>query len=145
MIVLDTDYMSLLQWSKDTNRMPFLQRVRSLEAENLATTIVRYEEQTRGWMAIKAKARTVIQEIEAYSRLRRHLDDYRTILVLDFDQHAGDEYQKLRRLRIRFGTMDLKIAAIVLAQNATPLTRNLSDFRKVPGLKVEDWTLPSES
>ncbi|MGO8896753.1 MAG: hypothetical protein ACLQU5_00160 [Isosphaeraceae bacterium] len=60
MIVLDTDYMSLLQWSKGTNRMPFLQRVRSLEAENLATTIVTYEEQTRGWMAIKAKARTVI-------------------------------------------------------------------------------------
>lgn len=71
MIVLDTDYMSLLQWSKGTNRMPILQRVRSLEAENLATTIVTYEEQTRGWMAIKAKARTVIQEIEAYSRLRR--------------------------------------------------------------------------
>ncbi|MGZ3300635.1 MAG: hypothetical protein ACXWO3_07030 [Isosphaeraceae bacterium] len=47
MIVLDTDYMSLLQWSKGTNRMPFLQRVRSLEAENLATTIVTYEEQTR--------------------------------------------------------------------------------------------------
>jgi len=41
--------------------------------------------------------------------------------------------------------MDLKIAAIVLAQNATLLTRNLSDFRKVPRLKVEDWTLPSES
>jgi hypothetical protein len=60
MIVLDTDYMSLLQWSKDTNRMPFLQRVRSLEAENLATTIVTYEKQTSGWMAIKAKARTVI-------------------------------------------------------------------------------------
>jgi predicted nucleic acid-binding protein len=31
--------------------------------------------------------------------------------------------------------MDLKIAAIVLAQNATLLTRNLCDFRKVPGLK----------
>jgi hypothetical protein len=44
------------------------------------SSIVTYEEQTRGWMAIKAKARTVIQEIEAYSRLRRHLDDYRTIL-----------------------------------------------------------------
>ncbi len=145
MIVLDTDYMSLLQWSEGTNRMPFLQRVRSLQAENLATTIATYEEQTRGWMAVKAKAKTVVQEIEAYSRLRRHLDDYRTILVLDFDQHAGDEYQKLRRLRIRIGTMDLKIAAIVLAQNATLLTKNLSDFRKVPCLKVEDWTLPSES
>ena len=39
------------------------------------------------------------------------------------------------------GTIDLKIAAIVLANDATLLRRNLSDFRKVPGLKVEDWTL----
>jgi predicted nucleic acid-binding protein len=36
--------------------------------------------------------------------------------------------------------MDLKIAAIVLAQQATLLSPNLSDFRKVPGLQLEDWT-----
>jgi tRNA(fMet)-specific endonuclease VapC len=96
-------------------------------------------------MAIKAKARTVVQEIEPYSRLRRHLDDYRTILLLDFDQRAAAEFQELRRLRIRIGTMDLRIAAIVLAQDATLLSRNLSDFRKVPGLKVEDWTTTGEN
>jgi tRNA(fMet)-specific endonuclease VapC len=40
--------------------------------------------------------------------------------------------------------MDLKIAAIVLAQDATLLTRNLPDFRKVPRLKIADWTRSSE-
>ena len=58
---------------------------------------------------------------------------------------AGVEYQRLRRLRVRIGTMDLKIAAIVLTHDATLLTKNLSDFRKVPGLKVADWTLPNPS
>ena len=27
-----------------------------------------------------------------------------------------------------------------LAQEATLLSRNLADFRRVPGLRVEDWT-----
>ena len=75
---------------------------------------------------------------------RRHLHSFRNILVLDFDERAGVEYQRLRRSRVRIGTMDLKIAAIVLAHDATLLSKNLSDFRKVPGLKVADWTLPGE-
>ena len=37
--------------------------------------------------------------------------------------------------------MDLKIASIALANNATLLTRNLSDFSKIPNLRIEDWSL----
>jgi tRNA(fMet)-specific endonuclease VapC len=33
----------------------------------------------------------------------------------------------------------LKIAAIAFAQDATVLTRNIKDFSRVPGLRVEDW------
>jgi tRNA(fMet)-specific endonuclease VapC len=35
--------------------------------------------------------------------------------------------------------MDLKIASIVLANQATLLSANLRDFQQVPGLQVEDW------
>jgi tRNA(fMet)-specific endonuclease VapC len=35
--------------------------------------------------------------------------------------------------------MDLKIASIVLANDATLLTRNANDFNRIPGLRVEDW------
>jgi tRNA(fMet)-specific endonuclease VapC len=35
--------------------------------------------------------------------------------------------------------MDLRIAAIALAHDALLLSRNLKDFRKVPGLCVDDW------
>ena len=37
--------------------------------------------------------------------------------------------------------MDLKIASIAIANDALLLTRNLSDFSKIPGLRVEDWSL----
>jgi tRNA(fMet)-specific endonuclease VapC len=43
-------------------------------------------------------------------------------------------------MKIRIGTMDLKIASIVKVRDATLFSRNLRDFRKVPGLKVEDWS-----
>ena len=47
----------------------------------------------------------------------------------------------LRPQRIRVGTMDLRIASIALSRGLTVLTRNLRDFRRVPGLLAEDWTV----
>ena len=35
--------------------------------------------------------------------------------------------------------MDLKIASIALAANATLLSRNLRDFQRIPNLSVENW------
>jgi len=67
--------------------------------------------------------------------------NYRFIPLLDFDAAAAVEYQRLSRSRLRVGSMDLKIAAITLANDATLITRNLSDFRKVLGLNIERLTL----
>ena len=36
--------------------------------------------------------------------------------------------------------MDLRIASIAFVTGATLLSRNLRNFRQVPGLAVEDWT-----
>jgi len=94
----------------------------------------------RGWLAQLAKARTMAQQINAYSRLSRHVRTFREIPLLEFDERAAIEFQRLRKLHPRGGSMDLKIAAIALVQGATLLTRNLADFGKIEGLAVEDWT-----
>jgi tRNA(fMet)-specific endonuclease VapC len=91
-------------------------------------------------MPASTKARTVVQQVEAYRRLTRHLEYYRQIPVLDFSEAAAVEYQRLRKLQPRIGSLDLKIAAIVLSKGDTLLSRKLSDFGRISGLKVEDWT-----
>jgi tRNA(fMet)-specific endonuclease VapC len=139
MLILDTDHMSLLEWGGHGS-FALRERLADVPPDELATTIISYEEQIRGWMTYLARAKSLEQEVEAYRRLQRHLDNYRQIPVLDFDDRAALEFQSLRTARIRIGTMDLKIAAVVLARGATLLSRNLADFHKVPGLQVEDWS-----
>ncbi len=39
----------------------------------------------------------------------------------------------------QYDSLDLKIAATALVQNALLLSANLRDFQQVPGLHVEDW------
>jgi tRNA(fMet)-specific endonuclease VapC len=140
MVILDTDHLTLLEWTRREDTECLRARLSDLKEDEKATTVINYEEQVRGWMTYLARTRSVAQEIEAYRRLKRQLEYYCAIKVLDFDERAATEYQRLRKARLRVGTMDLKIAAIVLAHSATLLSRNRSDFGQVPGLKVEDWT-----
>jgi tRNA(fMet)-specific endonuclease VapC len=44
------------------------------------------------------------------------------------------------KTKVRVGAMDLKIAAVALANSVAVITRNIGDFSKIPGLKAEDWT-----
>jgi tRNA(fMet)-specific endonuclease VapC len=141
MVVLDTDNVSLLERRATSPEGRILaERLDPIAASEQATTVISYEEQLRGWLAVLAKARSMAHQIDAYRRLKRQLENYCGILVLDFDETAATIFKRLKQSKLRVRTMDLKIAAITLAHNATLLTRNTTDFRKVPGLKFEDWT-----
>lgn len=139
MLILDTDHLSILQRG-GAGAARVRARLARHAPEEVATTIVTFEEQMRGWLAYLARARSLTQQVEAYGRLRTHLDHYRRIPVLDFDEQAAVHVQRLRKERIRMGAMDLKIAAIALAWEGTLLTRNLRDFGRVPGLGIQDFT-----
>jgi tRNA(fMet)-specific endonuclease VapC len=140
MLVLDTDHLSALEWEASRHTQLLLERLSHIAPDDAATTIINFEEQMRGWPAYLSRARTLTQQVEAYRRLKRHLDNYRRILVLEFDLRAATEFQRLRKRHRTIGTMDLKIAATVLANGAILLSRNLTDFRKILELRVEDWT-----
>ncbi len=139
MVLLDTDLMSLLE-REGTEAQRLRMRLAIVPLDDLATTIISYEEQTRGWLSYMAQARTEEARIEAYVRMQNHLRLYCKIPIVAYDARAAPEYERLRQAKIRIGTMDLKIAAIALANNALLLTRNVSHFSKVPNLRFEDGT-----
>lgn len=62
---------------------------------------------------------------------------------LVFDDLAAEHYGVLRAWLRRegspIGANDMLIAAIALANDATLATRNLDEFRRVPGLRVQRW------
>lgn len=141
--VLDTDVLTICELpdSPAYARLHARLHARVLhlaDDDRIATTIVTDEEQTRGWLAYMAKSRDVRHPVRAYDRLKRHLLTYATLDVLDFD--AADVFAGLVRRKLGVGSSDLKIAAIALARRAVLPSRNLKDFRKVPGLTVDDWT-----
>lgn len=141
MHILDTDHLSLIGRATSPEALRLRFRLAGLKVEERVTTIVTCEEQMRGWMSHLAKSRSLALQVVAYRRLKEFLDRYLKITVLEFDEAAAIEFERLQRLRLRIGTMDLKIASIASAHNATVLTRNLKDFSRVPDLHVEDWTL----
>jgi tRNA(fMet)-specific endonuclease VapC len=140
MIVLDTTTLSVLEWADSPAAMRLQEKMAAYRPEELGTTIVNFEEQMRGWMAVLNEPRDkVMKQIEAYRRLKRQLRLYCTVTILDFDERAAVEFQRIKKECRGVGTMDLKLAAIVIANQAVLVSDNLKDFRKVPGLQVENW------
>lgn len=140
--MLDTDVLSLIQRRSEPEYSRLRVRLRD-QSDPVFVTIVTFEEQVRGWMSRLARRNDAAGEVIVYKRLRDLVEYYRDQLLLDFTQQSADVFAGLRKARVRIGTMGLRIASIVLANDALLISRNLRDFERVPGLRVEDWTTVS--
>ena len=77
-------------------------------------------------------------------RLARYVDAFlQAAWTADWDVKAADQHGRLRaRLRqagTPIGDFDEMIAAHALAHGLTLVTNNTREFKRVKGLKVEDW------
>jgi tRNA(fMet)-specific endonuclease VapC len=138
MVILDTDHVSILDREQGTLAQILKNRLDQFEKSQVVTTIISYEEQTRGWLSLLAQSKKMKEQIQTYGRLNRQLRHFCGYPILDFDERAATEFQRLKKANPRLGTMDLKIAAIAISQNAVLLSRNLRDFQQINGLHVED-------
>ena len=139
MILLDTDHLTVAMFPDDARYHPLRRRMDAVGMEEFATTIVSVEEQMRGWLSFISRIRDIHQQTGAYDRLGALLVFLADWAVVPFDVLAADQFERLRKAKVRIGSQDLKIASVAFAHDALLLSANLRDFRQVPGLKVEDW------
>jgi tRNA(fMet)-specific endonuclease VapC len=102
-------------------------------------TIVNVEERLRGWLAELGRHHDPHRQINAYIKLQRQIETFANWVILPWDSGSAELFVKLRRQGVRIGSLDLKIACIVLVQDATLLTRNTVHFAQVPDLQFENW------
>lgn len=140
MIILDTDHLTVIQRRTEPEYSRLKQHLRKHTESEVYTTIINFEEQIRGWLSVIASAKDSAKEIKAYKDLQLSLKFFQDIQILEYNENAKDQFIKLQKLRIRIGTMDLKIASIAISKSAKLFSRNLKDFQKVPGLVVIDAT-----
>jgi tRNA(fMet)-specific endonuclease VapC len=136
MILLDTDAFTLHQ----VGHKLFMTRFQSA-TEVPAIAIVTQVEALRGRHEALLKAEDGARLLRAQQGLVRTVQHLALFSVIPFDDVAADEFDRLRQNKKlkKIGRGDLLIAAITLANEATLVTRNLRDFRRVPGLRVENW------
>ncbi|MEZ4659691.1 MAG: type II toxin-antitoxin system VapC family toxin [Caldilineaceae bacterium] len=104
----------------------------------MAVTVVTLEEQMKGRLA-QIGQRGIALAL-AYSHLSSTASYFCDLTVLPFDEAAQIQLEWLQSRRLRIGTLDKRIAAIVLSQGGVLITRNRRDFEQIPDLHLDDWS-----
>lgn len=132
-----------MPWLVDTNAIialvtgrsePLRRRVEAAEPGTLTTSAIVAHELYFG--AYRS------QKIEFNLETLRLL--FADLVVLDLDREdartAGEIRAVLARQGTPIGPYDVLIAGQAKARGLTLVTNNVPEFRRVPGLEVEDWT-----
>ena len=118
-------------------RGPAARRLRIESAGNVLTSIIVAAEARFGLKASSTRLSTRLSEL------------FDQIEVVAFDLPADHRYAELRfHLEQRghpIGANDMLIAAHALALECTLVTANEKEFRRVPGLSVDNWLADAEA
>src|SRR3990172_1772120 len=118
MLILDTDHLVEYQKGISPEAQRLKQRLDEIN-EPFGTTIITVEEVMRGWLAAIRRTADPFRQINAYAKLRQLFRFFATWDVLDWTTACAAEFAALKAAKTRIGTMDLKIASIALANDAT--------------------------
>ncbi len=139
--LFDTDHISFLQRRSGSEFTCLMVRMGQHSPTDFALSVISFHEQILGAHNFINRAQTSANVIRGYALLLEILEGFAAAPVLPFDAGAISVFDQLRGNRVRVSTMDLRIAVIAMSRNLVLLTRNVSDFSKVPDLLMEDWTV----
>jgi tRNA(fMet)-specific endonuclease VapC len=130
--ILDTDICSYIM---KRSHPALLERICSVPIRDQAVSVVTVAELLYG---VKLSARPK-QARAAFDAFIRHLE------VIEWSADAAEHYADIRaNLKLRgemIGANDLLIAAHARNLKAIMVTNNVREFRRVKGLKVENWSV----
>lgn len=142
MFILDTDHLGILQGPRSEECSNILKRIAAVSDSNVYTTIVSFHEIVAGWTKYVKQSNSPQRIVIGYARLEQVLKDFSCSQVLPFSIAAAEVFESFKRKKVRVATMDLRIASIAISQQMTIITRNTVDYERIPGLIVQDWTIP---
>lgn len=135
--VLDTDILTLF----DAGHALVNQRVLAQSAGSVVITVFSVEEQLSGWYTLMRQAKKRAELLHAYHKLAESVPRLARWRILEVTAAAMARYDHLKSLKLKIGNTDLRIAAVTLENAATLVTRNVSDFQKIPNLPIENWAV----
>jgi len=138
--LLDTDHASIIQRSVGLDYQSILRHMTAHSPTDVVISVVSFREQVIGAHTRIVRAKSANEIVHGYEILSRIIRLYSNTVVVPYDGPASNIFSSLRSIRPPIKTMDLRIAAIALANGSTLVTRNLQDFSSIPGLQTEDWT-----
>ena len=139
MFLFDTNHISVWQRGEGASYERLLSRLSNHSGEHIFVSIVSFHELLNGWIAYMAKRQSSESLVRAYFEFETILKDFSVMQLLPFDRKAAEVFDELAKEKLRVGSMDLRIAAIAIANQMTLLTQNTVDFERIPGLQIDDW------
>jgi tRNA(fMet)-specific endonuclease VapC len=137
--LFDTNHISVWQRGEGASYERLLSRLSNHSGEHIFVSIVSFHELLNGWIAYMAKRQSSESLVRAYFEFETILKDFSVMQLLPFDRKAAEVFDELAKEKLRVGSMDLRIAAIAIANQMTLLTQNTVDFERIPGLQIDDW------
>jgi tRNA(fMet)-specific endonuclease VapC len=137
MHLLDTDTLTHLH----AGHPHVVGQLRAVDDPVVGTTIITKSELLRGRIDFLLKAATGAELLRAQAWFTRTEELLAQVLIVPFDDAAARQFDRLRTTKAyrKLGRADLLIASIVLANQATLVTRNVRHFRQLHDLTIVNW------